>query len=73
VEGALRRWPESVPLLLLRSHVQLEQNDPGAEAAGEEVLKRDPNNANGRHNLSVLRARREPAVDQAFLQGAPPG
>jgi hypothetical protein len=61
-----------VPLLLLRSHVLLDQNDPGAEAAVEEVLRRDPGNANAQHNLGVLRARRG-SGGKAFTGGLPAG
>ena len=60
-EAALARWPDSVPLLLLRSHVLLDQGDPAAEAAVEAVLRLDPDHANARHNLAALRALRGPA------------
>jgi glycosyltransferase involved in cell wall biosynthesis/tetratricopeptide (TPR) repeat protein len=61
LDDALARQPDSLPLLVLLTHVLLQEDrdHAGAERVLMEVLRRDPNHAQARHNLQVLRQRRQ--------------
>ena len=57
--GARARWPDEVAVLVHLSHALLEEghDHAGAEAVLEEILRRDPGNAQARSNLEALRRR----------------
>jgi GT2 family glycosyltransferase/Tfp pilus assembly protein PilF len=67
LEAARARFPRALLPRLLLSHVFLQEgrDDSAAEGALLDILELDPDHAQARHNLAVLRARRNPAAGAA--------